>query len=259
MPTRYAARLAEAGFRAMSVANNHAGDFGAAGREGTRRALDAAGLAHSGEPGDVARLEVRGRKMALLAFATSDATHDLRDLPAARALVSRLAAEADLVLVSFHGGAEGALAQHVPPGPEEFYGEARGSLRSFAHAMVEAGAALVFGHGPHVVRGMEVYRGRLIAYSLGNFATYGTFNLTGPTALAPVLEVRLGPDGAFRGGRVHPFRQDKPGGPRPDPSGEVIHKLRALSAEDFGDAGVQVGDDGALSPPSAGLGVGGQG
>jgi poly-gamma-glutamate capsule biosynthesis protein CapA/YwtB (metallophosphatase superfamily) len=250
MPVRYAERLREAGFDAMSVANNHAGDFGAAGRASTRRALDGAGIAHSGEPGDVARLEVRGTRLALVAFATSDATHDLRDVAGARELVAGLAREVDLVVVSFHGGAEGAAAQHVPRGPEEFYGESRGDLRAFARAMVDAGAALVFGHGPHVVRGMEVYRGRLIAYSLGNFATWGSFNLSGPNALAPVLEVRLGARGDFRGGRVHAFRQDRPGGPRRDGSGEVIRRLRDLSREDFGAAAVQVAEDGALSPPA---------
>jgi hypothetical protein len=250
MPTRYAQRLRDAGFDAVSMANNHAGDFGAEGRASTRRALDAAGIAHSGEPGDVARLEARGLRLALVAFATSEATHDLRDVEGATALVSALAREVDLVVVSFHGGAEGAGAQHVPAGAEEFYGEARGDLRRFARAVVDAGAALVFGHGPHVVRGMELYRGRLIAYSLGNFATYGAFNLAGPNALAPVLEVRLGPDGSFRGGQVHAFRQDRPGGPRRDPAGEVIGRLRDLSCEDFGPAAVEVLEDGTLRPPA---------
>ncbi len=249
MPTACAATLRAAGFRAMSVANNHAGDFGAGGRASTRAALDAAGVAHSGEPGDVARLEVRGRKVALVAFATSEATNDLRDLATARRVVEGLSREADLVVVSFHGGAEGAAHQHVPEGPEAFYGEPRGDLRAFAHAAVDAGAALVFGHGPHVARGMEIYRGRLIAYSLGNFATWGSFNLQGPNALAPLLTVRLGPGGAFLGGRVHAFRQEKPGGPRPDPAGEVIRRLRDLSREDFGAAAVRVGDDGTLTAP----------
>lgn len=249
MPTRYAALLRQAGIGAVSVANNHAGDFGPEGRASTRRALDAAGIAHSGEPGDVARLTVRGRTLALVAFATSDATMDLRDVAAAGALVASLARQVELVLVSFHGGAEGAAHQHVPHGPESFYGESRGDLRAFARAMVDAGAALVFGHGPHVARGMELYRGRLIAYSLGNFATYGAFNLSGPNALAPILTVRLGPGGALRGGRVDAFRQEKPGGPRRDPGGEVVRKIAELSRQDFGDGAVRLTDDGLLLPP----------
>ncbi|HEU4383232.1 MAG TPA: CapA family protein [Anaeromyxobacteraceae bacterium] len=257
-PTRYARHLADAGFDVLGLANNHAGDFGAEGRESTRRALDAAGLAHAGEPGDVARLRVKERRLAVVAFATSDATLDLRDLEGAKRVVAGLAAENDLVVVAFHGGAEGAAYQHVPPGREEFLGEDRGDLRAFAHAVVEAGAALVVGSGPHVVRGMEVYRGRLVAYSLGNFATYGSFNLSGPNGLSLVLEARLGPDGAFLGGRVHPVRQEKPGGPRLDPQGQVIPLLRSLSEADFGESAVRVEADGTLvapghsSKPSAG-------
>jgi hypothetical protein len=248
-PTRYARYLAAAGFGVMGLANNHAGDFGPAGRASTRRALDAAGIAHAGEPGDVARLLVKGRRLAVVAFAFSDATLDLRDLAGARRVVAALAAENDLVVVSFHGGAEGAAYQHVPPGDEEFLGEDRGDLRAFARAVVDAGACLVLGHGPHVVRGMEVYRGRLVAYSLGNFATFGSFNLSGPNGLSLVLQVRLGPDGAFLGGRVRPVRQEKPGGPRLDPRGQVIPLLRSLSAEDFGESAVVVEDDGTLRPP----------
>jgi len=252
MPVRYAGRLRDAGFKAMSLANNHAGDFGAEGRVSTRAALDAAAIAHSGEPGDVARLQVKGRRLALVAFATSDATNDLRDLEGARRLVADLAREADLVVVSFHGGAEGAAHEHVPRGAEEFYGEDRGDLRAFAAAMVDSGAALVFGHGPHVARGMEVRQGRLVAYSLGNFATWAAFNLAGPNALSPVLVVPVGPDGAFRGGRIHAFRQLPPGGPRPDPAGEVVERIRRLSEEDFGPSAVQVAPDGTLLPPEPG-------
>ncbi len=251
-PTRYARHLAEAGFDVVSLANNHAGDFGAEGRESTRRALDAVGIAHAGEPGEVARLLVKGRRIALVAFATSDGTPDLRDVEGARRVVEDLARTADLVVVSFHGGAEGAAHQRVPAGGETFLGEDRGDVRAFARAAVDAGAALVLGHGPHVVRGMEIHRGRLIAYSLGNFATWGAFNLSGPNGLSLVLEARLGPDGSFREGRVHPVRQLRPGGPRLDPRGEVIPLLRRLSREDFGASAVEVAEDGTLRPPAEG-------
>jgi hypothetical protein len=115
--------------------------------------------------------------------------------------------------------------------------------------MIDAGADLVLGHGPHVVRGMEVYRGRLVAYSLGNFATYGGFNLTGPNGLSLVLEARLAPDGSFLDGRIHPVKQEWPGGPRADPAGAIIAVVRQLSAEDFGARAVRVADDGSLAAP----------
>jgi poly-gamma-glutamate capsule biosynthesis protein CapA/YwtB (metallophosphatase superfamily) len=249
VPTRYGALLAGAGVDVVSVANNHVGDFGDAGRASTRRALDAVGIRYSGAIGEIARLEVRGRRIALVAFSVSSGTNDLRDLAEARRLVAEARQGADLVVVSMHGGAEGADRQHVPPGHETFLGEDRGDLRAFARAVIEAGADLVVGHGPHVVRGMEVVNGRLVAYSLGNFATYGGMNLSGPNGLTLVLEVTLAPDGTFTDGRIHPARQEKPGGPHLDPSGAVIGVVRRLSQEDFGPSAVQVADDGTIGPP----------
>ena len=249
VPTRYGKLLAAAGIDVVSLANNHVGDFGEAGRASTRATLDALGIRYAGAPGEVARLEVRGRRVALVAFSTSSGTNDLRDLPEAARIVREARQGADLVVVSMHGGAEGADRQHVPPGHESFLGEDRGDLRTFARAVIDAGADLVVGHGPHVVRGMEVVKGRLVVYSLGNFATYGGMNLSGPNGLTLVLEVRLAPDGAFLDGKIHPARQERPGGPRLDPTGAVIGVVRKLSQEDFGAAAVQVGDDGGLLPP----------
>jgi hypothetical protein len=252
VPTRYGKHLERAGFNVMSLANNHVGDFGDPGRLSTRAVLESLGIRYAGAPGEVARLVVRGTRIAVLAFSTSPGTNDLRDVEGAARLVSEAAADADLVVVSFHGGAEGADRQRVPEGKEEFFGEDRGDLRRFARAAVDAGADLVLGHGPHVVRGMEVYKGRLVAYSLGNFATYGGFNLSGPNGLSLVLEARLAKDGAFLGGRIHPVRQERPGGPRIDPAGAVLPVVRQLSQDDFGAAAVEVGEDGAIAPPAAG-------
>lgn len=251
VPTRYGRLLADAGVDVVSLANNHVGDFGDAGRASTRSTLDALGIRYSGAPGEIARLEARGRRIAVVAFSTSSGTNDLRDLDEARRLVAEAGEGADLVVVSMHGGAEGAGYQHVPDGPEAFLGEDRGDLRAFARAVVEAGADLVVGHGPHVVRGMEVVGGRLVAYSLGNFATYGGMNLSGPNGLTLVLEVTLAPDGTFTAGRIHPARQEKPGGPRLDPAGTVIGVVRRLSQEDFGPSAVQVAEDGAIAPPGS--------
>jgi hypothetical protein len=248
-PTRYAAHLAAAGFDVMSVANNHAMDFGAEGRASTVAALDAAGIAHTGAPGDVARLEVKGKRVSVIAFATYAHSMNLNDLEGARGLVAAEAAAADLVVVSFHGGAEGASRTRVPEGAEMFYGENRGDLRVFTRAVIDAGADLVLGHGPHVVRGLELYKDRLVAYSLGNFATYGQMNVVGLPGISLVLEVRLAADGRFLGGRVHPVIQRRPGGPLLDRDGQVIPILKELSAADFGAASPVIADDGILARP----------
>ena len=73
-----------------------------------------------------------------------------------------------------HAGAEGADQLHTPYGSQYYLGENRGNARAFAHAVIDAGASIVLGSGPHVIRGIERYRGRLIAYSLGNFVGYHT-------------------------------------------------------------------------------------
>lgn len=249
VPTRYGKHLKDAGFDVLSLANNHAMDFGAEGRSTSVRVLDALGIKHSGAIGDIAYLTVKGRKVALAAFSTYDSSYNLNKLDTARSLIADLAAKNDIVIVSFHGGAEGATRQRVPYGAEMFFGENRGDLRRFSRAVIDAGADLVLGHGPHVIRGMEVYRNRLVAYSLGNFATYGRFNLTGPLGLSLILGVRLSKDGAFLGGQIHPAKQEKPGGPRLDPQGAVIQVVRELSQSDFGANAVRVSSDGTLSAP----------
>ncbi len=251
VPPRYAAHLKAAGFTAMGLANNHAMDFGQEGRTSSRTALDGQGIAHSGEIGDIAHLTVKGKKIAIIAFATYPGAYNLLDLDDALAVIRQARAEADLVIVSFHGGGEGSARQHVLAGDEKFLGEDRGDLRRFAHAAIDAGAGMVVGSGPHVVRAMEIYQGKLIAYSLGNFATYGPFNLNGENGLSLILEAHLAPDGSFLSGQVYPVRQPKPGGPKLDPAMSILPVLRSLSRADFPQSAVAVGPRGELWRPGA--------
>lgn len=254
-PGRYAPLYKAAGFDLLSTANNHAGDFGEQCRAETERLLDAQGIGHSGRPGDFASVEVKGVKVGMIGFHTSQATHDVNDHERAAALVRAMAADHDIVIVSFHGGAEGAKALHVPAGPETFYNENRGDLRQFTRTVIEAGADLVLGHGPHVLRAIELRDGRLVAYSLGNFSTYGRFNLSGNLGVGAVLEVDLAPDGRFLAGRILPTRQINDGVPVKDlveegGKGTAIDLVRTLSAEDFPTTGVTVAQDGRLAAPA---------
>jgi poly-gamma-glutamate capsule biosynthesis protein CapA/YwtB (metallophosphatase superfamily) len=250
VPTRYGQYLKDAGFNVFSLANNHALDFGDAGRVSTEETLDALGILHTGRVGDVAHLVVRGKKVAVIAFATYGSSYDLLDLAAARAAIADAKKDADVVIVSFHGGAEGPKYQHVPNGPETYFDEPRGDLRLFTHAAVDAGASLVVGSGPHVVRGLELYAGHLIAYSLGNFATWQSMNLEGPSGISLVLRVTLGADGSFRGAKIQPTKQVFPGGPLPDADAAIIPIVRDLSTTDFGAGAPKIADDGTVSAPS---------
>lgn len=247
MPPELAPQLVAAGFDFLSMANNHVLDFGEAGRTATRATLDGLGLRYSGQRGDIARAVVRGTRVSMIALSNYDYAYNLNDLADATAAIKAEAAQCDVLIVSFHGGAEGPDKMHVPVGAEYFLGRNRGDLRVFARAAVDAGADLVLGHGPHVVRGIELYRERLIAYSLANFSTYKRFNLTGVNGLAYLLDVSLARDGRFLAGRAHALRQLGLGGPEPDPERAVLTHLRKLSREDFPETGVDIGPLGEIS------------
>jgi tetratricopeptide (TPR) repeat protein len=247
-PTRLVSLYRDAGFDLMSTANNHAEDFGVECRMQTEAALKGAGIAYSGRPGTTASVTANGVKVGMIGFHTSKNSHYVNDHEAAIGLVKALKASHDLVIVSFHGGAEGSKAEHVPDEMEIFYGEQRGHLRAFARAVIGAGADLVLGHGPHVLRGMEVVDGHLVVYSLGNFATYGRFNLTGPLGLSAVLDVTLDHEGRFVAGKILPVKQIGEGVPQKDASGEAIGKFRVLSEADFGSGAPLIAQDGTIAP-----------
>lgn len=233
-PTKYAATLRSVGFDVMSINNNHAADFGDAGKRATENALDRVAIHHSGSSG-VATWATQSLRLAMIAFSTGEGPYRVQDIESARAAVIAASLEYDLVLVSFHGGAEGSGATHVPKSVETAFGENRGDVFAFSRALVDAGADLVLGHGPHVLRGMEIYRGRLIAYSLGNFAAWHGFNLRGPLGLSAILNVTLAPNGVVTAARIDPVVIEQPGVPTPDPERRAVAIIRDLSLEDFGD------------------------
>jgi poly-gamma-glutamate capsule biosynthesis protein CapA/YwtB (metallophosphatase superfamily) len=249
-PTRYADLLADAGLDLVSIANNHMMDFEAECRDQTIAALDRVGLAWSGPPGTIATVERDGVRVAMIAFHTARHSNYINDHDNARRLVSLASRSHDLVIVSFHGGAEGSKALHVPDAMELFYGEKRGHLRRFARAVVDAGADLVVGHGPHVLRGMEVVDGRLVLYSLGNFGTYDRFNLSGHLGTTAVVEVELDHEGKLVRGKLLPVRQVGNGIPEVDPEGRSIALVRDLTRTDFPGTGPIIGQDGTFAPPA---------
>ena len=252
-PTALAPRLAEGGFTHLNLANNHANDFGAGARAETERILDSLGLRSYGPLGSIAMDTVRRGDsltiVGLLGFATYSHAYDLLDIPRSAAVVDSVRGLVDLLIVTFHGGAEGARALHVPEVAESLGREPRGELRAWARAVIDAGADAVVGHGPHVLRGIEFYRGKPIAYSLGNFLTYRGFNLTGPLGLTGVLRLEAGPDLAWRRARFVPMIQVPRQGPAPDSSRAALDLIRSLSLEDFGQSAARFSDDGEILRP----------
>ena len=246
-PPSYAAWLRKAGFTVMNLANNHAFDYGPSGQAQTLAALQRQRLATTGRPGEIAYQQVGDIKVAILGFAPYKWAQSLTNIPAARRLVKKAAANADVVIVTMHAGAEGSSHTHVIRGTEMFLGENRGNSRAFTHAVVDAGADLVIGSGPHVLRGMEWYRGHLIAYSLGNFAGYKVFSLGGPLSISGILRVTLRGNGAFDSGTLVPTRMVGGGIPALDPAESAHGIVRTLSREDFGAHAVKVSANGGLT------------
>jgi len=230
-PTRYARHLKEAGFHVLNIANNHAWDFGREGIKSTLETLKGIGLQPAGGQA-LATFEVRGKRVALAGFSYMPTiySHSILEIGSAAEVVRKLKERFDLVIVSFHGGAEGKGAVQVPDRTEIFLGENRGQVLRFSRAMIDAGADLVLGHGPHVLRALELYKGKLIAYSLGNFLTYGYFNLKGPNGVSAVLKVRLEPHtGRFLDGDLIPVKLGQRGIPEGDLEEEGLRAVQRLS------------------------------
>jgi len=248
MPEKYISALTASGFDVISLANNHFGDFGLPARIRTMKILDSVGIFYGGlteHPWAIFRKD--SLLYGFCAFAPNAGTVDINDISIAGEIVRMLSDTCDIVIVSFHGGAEGAEYQNVPKAVEMFYGENRGDVHNFAHKMIDNGADVVFGHGPHVTRAIEVYKDRFISYSLGNFCTYGRFNLSGPNGIAPIVKINVDTAGRFLSGRIIPVYQSWSGGVKIDSNRRVINKIRELMTIDFPDAAITVSEKGVIS------------
>lgn len=250
VPTRYGKLIADAGFDFMSMANNHAFDFGLDGIKSTEATLQANGIAYSGIGGrtESAVVERNGVRYGFCAFGHNSYTLKHADLDNVKRIISDLREKADIVIVSFHGGAEGTAHTHLPQGKEMFLGENRGDLRTFTHFCIDNGADVVYGHGPHVVRAVELYKGHFIAYSLGNFCTPYGVNISGISGYAPVLQLNINAeDGTFVDGKIHSFIQQRGKGPRRDKQNLVAKEIKSLTNADFSNPKLNIAADGTIT------------
>lgn len=248
MPEHYAGYMKDAGFDMMNLANNHSGDMGDIGRKSTQHTLKQYSIEYAGHISAPTAIFVKdGIKFGLTGFAPNTGTLSINDHTKAAKIVSDLKKQCDIVIVAFHGGAEGSGATHVNRKREFYLGEDRGNCYEFAHDMIDAGADIVFGHGPHVPRGVELYKGKFIAYSLGNFCTYGKFGLSGNLGLAPVLKLYITKSGDFSHGRIFPFKQVRRGFPVYDESFEAVELMKRMTESDFPETTIQISPDGKIT------------
>lgn len=249
IPVRYGKLLSDAGLDFMSMANNHSFDFGLAGVKSTEATLARNGIAYAGISGrtESAIVERNGVKYGFCAFGHNSYTMKHADTAKVAETIRNLRTRADIVVVSFHGGAEGTAHRHLPQGKELFLGEDRGELRNFAHFCIDNGADIVYGHGPHVVRAMELYKGHFIAYSLGNFCTPSGINISGISGYAPVLQLWINAtDGKFMRGKINSFKQKWRCGPRLDSTNAAAKEIRSLTLSDISGSKIQINDNGEI-------------
>lgn len=247
-PDEYAAYFKETGFDVVSLANNHANDFGKPGVTNTIKLLEEQEIEYAGLMAyPSAKFVKNGIKYGFAAFAPNTNTVKLYHLENARKIVKELDAECDIVIVSFHGGAEGEEHRHITRDDELYLGERRGNPFLFAKTVIDAGADIVFGHGPHVTRAVNLYKNRFISYSLGNFATYGRFSLNGSKGVAPIIKVFTDKNGEFQKAEVYSIKQVGNGGPVLDPSNKALKEIQFLTGKDIPEAPIIIGDDGIIS------------
>ncbi|ADQ80820.1 Capsule synthesis protein, CapA [Paludibacter propionicigenes WB4] len=255
MPTSYSKSLKNAGFNVMSLANNHLNDFGYIGRRSTRRSLRSQGIRFAGLLECPVDTFTRGGvRYGFCAFAPNAGTVNIKDMKRAVKLVHYLDSISDVVIVSFHAGVEGVEGQNVTRKREFYIGEDRGNVYEFAHKMIDAGADVLLGHGPHVTRSVELYKRRFITYSMGNFCTYSRVSVAGQCGIAPLFHIYTNRKGEFLKAQIIPTHQKKYQPPRYDEKKRAISIIQNLTRVDFPEMVnvMRIGDDGWIQPLNQG-------
>ena len=248
MPPYYGNIFKDAGFKVVSLANNHIGDFGDTGRTSTMKVLDSLGIYYGGQVKHPSALfKIKGLTIGFCAFAPNANTLPILQLKNAANIIYGLKKQCDVLIVSFHGGGEGPVFEHIPFKMESYLNQKRGNVNAFAHTAIDAGADLVFGNGPHVCRAMELYKNRLIAYSLGNFCTYRCVSVAGVCGIAPLLKVVVNKKGEFINGKIVSYKQTHNKGLLPDSLNKAAQKIKELTETDFPDAGILIAYNGQIS------------
>ncbi|MBK1986154.1 CapA family protein [Sphaerospermopsis aphanizomenoides BCCUSP55] len=245
-PPAYAQLFAEAGFDVFNIANNHTMDFGVIGFRDTVKNLENAGIKTLGHKNQILYLEANQIPIAMIGFTTYNLYNSVHNLATAKALVEEAKNNAKIVIVSMQVGAEGTAALHVKDQTEFFYGENRGNSLKFARTMIDTGADLVLGHGPHVPRAIEFYKGKIIAYSLGNFLGYRTLATNAQTGYSMILEVKLNSEGQLVSSKIIPVHLNKHGIPQIDQYFRTVGLLRYLNNHDFPDSQLEINQKGEI-------------
>jgi len=217
------------------------------GRKSTRRSLRNHGIRFAGlAECPIDTFTRAGVKYGFCAFAPNAGTLSIKEIRKAKRIVHYLDSISDVVIVSFHAGAEGVEGQNVTRKKEFYIGEDRGNVYEFAHKMIDVGADVLLGHGPHVTRAVEVYKNRFITYSMGNFCTYSSVSVAGQCGIAPLFHIYTNSVGEFLKAQIIPTRQQKSQAPKYDVQKKAITVIQKLTKVDFPEMKdvIRITDDG---------------
>lgn len=239
-------QLSLASFDVLNIANNHFNDYGQIGQEETLREIQKAGIIASGIKNQITYITKNDFKIGIIGFSSYYWTTDMNNTENLKNIIKEAKQNSDIVIIIFHGGGEGINYAHTPNETEIYLGENRGNVRDFGQKAIDAGADIVLGSGPHVLRGIENYKGKLIAYSLGNFASANTLSTYGPLKISAILEATFKKNGSFVSGKILPFEIDAKGIPHPDSGNTGISAINELSKSDFGQQGIILNSSGEI-------------
>lgn len=218
-------------FTVVNLGNNHINDFGSICKQETINSLNYYGIFTIGLiecPEKI--IEKNNQKIGFIGFSPCIGSLNINDIDSAIIKINCLKEKCNIVVVSFHAGCEGDNFQHITKSNEKCYGENRGNVYMFSHLAINAGADLIIGHGPHVVRGIEVYKNRLILYSLGNFyVNTSIVSIKNKKGIAPIVKVTLTDNGELDSAQIFSIKQSCT---MIDSTNEAFNDMIKLSEQD---------------------------
>jgi len=179
-------------------------------------------------------VEVKDIRVGLVSMGTYKFEPNISNLLEVKRSVESIASNSDIVIFIMHAGAEGKTFNHITGDTEWFFGENRGNPQQVAYTAIDAGADLVLGSGPHVLRGMENYNGKVIAYSLGNFGSVGGISTSGISGTTGILKIIITDEGTPIDISLTSVKLNRGGTAYYDSSEEGKNLINELSTSDFG-------------------------
>lgn len=241
--------LKKLNFDLLHIANNHTRDFYDQGLSDTKRFCDDNGILTAGLKGQTTYRDVNGVRFSFVGFhyANPDFFNSLYNIKKAVKLIQSAKENSDVVVVTVHAGAEGLKAADVPRKEEIFLGEKRGNIYGFSRQLIDNGADLIIGFGPHIVRPVETYKGKLIVYSMGNFLGYGgALSTRGNLRYSLIMDIAVDAKGNFVRGKITPLIFDYQGVPQHDKAGNIIKIINKLNQKNFPQNILKVDEDGVF-------------